>query len=341
MKGVYWGSRAGTGLQYNVQMPTPPLRIINAPFDLCGRSPGSRLGPAAARLAGLSEELRGLNLQIDPREGGWDLESSLGSGDAPLEVQSLARCLHLKKDVARALDEGRLPLVIGGDHSLSIGSVSGALSHFGETLGVLWIDAHMDLNSPDVSVTMNIHGMPLAALLRIEEKAPSPLSPYWARALGEVVPNPGLQSPRLGGFGLREVDDEESGRFHSLDHPYCKTMDDVDLQGMSGCLSDLEQWVRSTGMTALWVSFDVDSIDPMYAPGTGTTVRGGLTFREGHALAERLHDILLGPSAFCPLAGVDVVEINPILDHENMTARVAVGWLASLFGKKIIQRPKA
>jgi arginase len=310
------------------------IEIIEAPFDLCGKHVGSRLGPTAMHLEGLTKHLSliGQNVHIGPRV--WALNDQLPEDRSVRAAQAVECYRSLKHEVARSIRDGRTPMVIGGDHSISIGSISGALSEFGPRLAVLWIDAHMDLNLPAQSPSGNMHGMPLAALTRMEDHTPGPLNDVWRVIQTEIVPKPGLTADRLGWLGLRDVDRGEAENIQRLDNPLCLTMQDVDLLGVTGCISHVEQWLKKSGATALWLSFDVDSLDPIFAPGTGTAVRGGFTYREGHLIAELFHRMFKqGPIS---LAGFDVVEVNPLRDRENETAKVAVEWVSSLFGKTIL-----
>lgn len=332
------------------------LDIAGVPFDECGRRPGSRLGPIAVRMAGLLEELHKLGYQphhsglIGPRLSG-ETNGHLTKEERMIQAaRNLPDVLaEVKTWSAGACRADKVPLMIGGDHSLSIGSISGALEKYGEGLAVLWIDAHVDLNTPRSSPSGNIHGMPLGALSRLEdEPVPRDMRPSdakmeaiqaaWDRILKEIVPAQSLSGHRMAWVGLRDVDLGESRNLTKLQGELALTMEDIDRDGMMGSLNQVQAWLEKTRPTALWVSFDVDSLDPFFAPGTGTAVRGGLTYREGQLIAETLHRWLLGPGAICPLAGLDVVEVNPLADHSNETAVMAVEWTASLFGKTIMRR---
>jgi arginase len=218
-----------------------------------------------------------------------------------------------------------------------MGSISGALAAEGEALGVLWVDAHMDLNTPSSSASMNLHGMPLAALLKLGDTQFSEMNAVWSRLQAEVVEGPGLPPSHVSWLGLRDVDEGEAVNFRTLPGALAITMQTIDHEGLAACIRLLEDWIWQTGIKRLWISFDVDSMDPLYAPGTGTAVRGGLTYREGHYLAECLHKTLFTSGSFCTLAGLDVVEVNPLLDRNNETARMAVGWVESLFGRQILR----
>lgn len=311
----------------------PTIQILNAPFDLCGRSPGSRLGPWAMHLAGLDELLQSLGWNLEPALTPLPLDSAqIGS---PIEntKAGIQASRNLAEAVAEARKKGKLPLVIGGDHSLALGSVSGALCQ-AKRLGVLWIDAHMDLNTPETSATQNLHGMPLAALTRLHFED-RPDDPLWQEMTEGIGCSKTLPGDCLAWLGLRDIDEGEVRNLARLPGSLAMTMQDVDRDGITGCMRRLEEWVLAREIQELWISFDVDSLDPLFAPGTGTAVRGGLTYREGHLLAEMLHE-MIWLDKVCSLAGLDIVEVNPLRDRDNETAKVAAEWAASLFGKTIL-----
>lgn len=303
--------------------------IIGAPFDLCGMRLGSRLGPAAIRLAGLAEALHGLGLAAqDLGDVAVDLNPTSGPGMR--NFQPLLECIRLlKSKVAGSIEAGRLPVVLGGEHTLAVAGVSAALKAYGENLAVLWIDAHADVNTPGSSATGNIHGMPISALWGTPSEAEAEVDAQWQELLNLLGPAK-LEPTKTAWFGLRDVDVSERHRMHGLP----VTMHDVDRYGVDACVGMITRWLGDFRGTHLWISFDVDALDPILAPGTGTAVRGGLTYREAHLLAELLHEALRVSQI--QLAGVDLVETNPLVDRNNETAQVAVEWIASLFGKTIL-----
>jgi arginase len=253
----------------------------------------------------------------------------------------------LRDRVLVALSEDRVPIVLGGDHSVSIGSIAGALRAGAGDLAVLWIDAHMDLNTPFTTPSGNMHGMPLAVLTG-QEPGPKPsavgAAEPWIDAVYDVWPRLGgvvganrLQGDRTAWLGLRDVDPGEGENLRNLPGALVMTMQEVDKRGVCSLIDELHAWLVGGGATRLWVSFDVDVLDPVFAPGTGTAVRGGLTYRESHLLAELLAERLLDPANPYRLLGVDVVEVNPLRDTENETAKMALGWLCSLLGKTILK----
>lgn len=305
------------------------IEIIGAPFDLCGAQLGSRLGPASIRLAGLSAALERMQLSaVDAGDVPVDLTRPPGPGLRNFDA--LLSCVgELRRAVALALAHGRVPLVLGGEHTLAAASVSAALEAYGDDLAVLWIDAHGDVNTPGTSETGNVHGMPLAALAGRSSGVDGIRDSQW-NALVQTLGTHRLHPERTAWFALRDVDPQERpylGR-HAI------TMHDIDRHGITAMVERLAEWIRELGVGHLWVSFDIDSLDPQDAPGTGTAVRGGLTFREAHLLAELLYEQFeAGPVR---LAGVDVLEVNPLIDRYNETAKMAVDWIASLFGKRIL-----
>ncbi|MCX7800244.1 MAG: arginase [Fimbriimonadales bacterium] len=313
------------------------VRVVGAPFDLCGRAAGSRMGPAGMRLAGLLRALRSLGVEAEDL---GDVPVPLPPSDTEPGFRGFRAFLEvaaaLRERVAAVLAAGATPLVLGGDHSLSAGSVAGALDHFGESLAVLWIDAHADLNTPDTSPTGNLHGMPLGLLADLGDGGSSRRAEEWELARARLLPATPLAPRRIGWLGLREVDPPEAARIRRFEGSFVATMHDIDRHGVVAALDGVRRWMAETRPDALWVSFDVDVLDPVLAPGTGTAVRGGLTYREAHLVAELLHEALFREDCPARLAGLDVMETNPMLDAGNTTAVTAVEWVASLFGKTIL-----
>ncbi|MCC6403598.1 MAG: arginase [Fimbriimonadaceae bacterium] len=318
------------------------LDVIGVPFDLCGRHLGSRLGPISLRLAGLVPGLGQIVGEENVRDLGdvvaVDERAEVERGEAgKLLCETL---VSLKARVAESCHHGRVPVVLGGDHSLTIGSLSAALEVYGDKLGVLWIDAHADCNSPATSPSGNIHGMPLAALTgtdapcREDVAWREELDLLWPRLLELSAKSP-LDPNHAAWIGLRDVDPGEARFIARASRSFVATMQTVDTLGLGPTLDSFWEWAANSGLEKIWVSFDVDSLDPIFAPGTGTAVRGGFSYREGHLIAETLHEGFVshaGPS----LAGLDVVEVNPLRDHANTTAGIAFEWVRSFFGETIL-----
>lgn len=312
------------------------VRVIGVPLDYCGRQEGSRMGPAALRLAGLVESLRPIvgavddsgDIAIPPVVDGPTGFRHFSTFDAVAQT--------LKTVVGEALDAGQTPVVVGGDHAIAVGSVSAALQRYAEDLAVLWIDAHADVNTPGTSPSGNLHGMPLGALLRLDSGAAGTKDLQWNKLLTDVVPPTPLRGDRVAWLGLRDIDRDESRALLNLKPQFIATMHDVDRFGIVEVVGRFDHWMLAGGATKLWISFDVDCLDPVLAPGTGTAVRGGFTYRESHLCAELVREMLDSPLCPYALVGLDVVETNPLLDTGNMTAIAAVEWIASLFGKTIL-----
>ncbi len=308
------------------------IDVIGAPFDLCGKRLGSRLGPAAIRLAGLVEELESLNFSVadkgDIRVSTEDPESAGLRSFRPL----LSCVTELRLSALETLKNGRIPVVLGGEHTLAVGGVSAALECFEGDLGLLWIDAHADINSPGTTSSGNLHGMPLAALAGMPSGESGQVDEEWNELLTTLGQARPLDLGATVWYGLRDVDPAERARLTGC----AITMHDIDRRGIETTVSQIDECLRQSGVRQLWISFDVDVLDPMLAPGTGTGVRGGLTYREAHLMAELIHEAL--DARGCPyrLVGVDLVETNPLFDTQNQTAKMAVEWIASLFGKTIL-----
>jgi len=288
------------------------------------------------RLAGLVQVLNDLGIEVyDQGDLTTGVESE--SKEGLKNFDSLLGCVkELKARTFDAFSRESTPLVLGGEHDLSIGSVSAALAYYGSDLALLWIDAHADANTPATSSTGNLHGMPVAAL----QGKPSGVSGVpdiqWSKILGEVVPAARLFPERCAWYGLRDVDPGERDLIRDTPGDLAVTMHDIDRRGVVQTMQEFDDWMRQTSAKHLWISFDVDALDPILAPGTGTAVRGGLTYREAHLCAELMREFLDAPDCPYGLAGLDVVEVNPLFDTNNETARMAVEWVGSLFGKSIL-----
>lgn len=308
------------------------IDVFGAPYDLCGLRPGSRMGPAALRMAGLMEGLRDLDQEAvdrgDVASGAPDTAPGGMRNFPPL----LTLVAALRAAVAPRLAAGRTTLVLGGEHTVALGGIAAALEVYGGDLALLWIDAHADLNTPGTSKTGNVHGMPVAALQGLPSGDEGAKDFEWRQLLKAIGPLR-LRPDRTAWLGLRDVDRAERPRVRE---GLGLTMTDVDRRGLTACVERLDDFFRDGGAKNLWISFDVDALDPVLAPGTGTAVRGGLTYREAHLLAELLYERM--DERDCPyrLAGVDIVETNPLVDTSNATARLAIEWTLSLFGKTIL-----
>lgn len=297
-----------------------PIRIYGIPMDLGQLRRGVDMGPSAIRYAGLYDKLR--RLGYNPIDAGNVIVPQVEQVGVALDPAINARylpqvtqvCCDIYDLIRSTLNEGDYAIFLGGDHSMSIGTVS-AVSQMGK-VGVLWVDAHADMNTPRTSPSGNIHGMSVAALLG---DGPDPL-------ISIGGPAPKLQPRDVAMVGLRNLDHEEKQRVAQVGVlPF--TMRDIDESGMSSVARQILEWFADYDY--LHISLDLDGCDPSFAPGVGTPVNGGLTYREAHLLMEILHDS-------GKVRTLDVVEVNPVLDERNRTADVAVDLVASLFGQQII-----
>jgi arginase len=299
------------------------VHIIGAPLDLGGARRGTDMGPSAFRIAGLSEHLTMLGVTVvDKGDIAAPIPEAKGAGDQRKRyVKEIARVCHKLYQVSLAsLDEGALPIVLGGDHSLAAASVAASAAHVsrqGKPLGVIWVDAHGDMNSPSTSGSGNVHGMPLAALLGGE-----PLELAHFHGDGAAI-----RPQHTVLVGIRNLDTVEKEIVKaSCVHVF--TMKDVDRLGISEVMERaLAIAGRDTG--GVHVSFDLDVCDPGIAPGVGTPVKGGLDYREAHVVMEMTADS-------GRLIALDLVEVNPTLDIRNTTAELGVELAQSALGKQIL-----
>jgi arginase len=279
------------------------------------------MGPSAIRLAGVTDRLErlGLTVQDSGNVPVPDLSAVPADFDGRLRVITEV-CATLAAWTADAVRDGVCPLILGGDHSLAAGSIAGTAAALAEQqarVGVIWLDAHADLNTPETSRTGNVHGMPVAHLLGRGSPRLARLAPVMPAVLPE----------HLVYVGLRDVDRAERELIHSLDIR-AFTMRDIDERGLRPVMEEAVA-IASHGTGGVHLSFDADWIDPGEAPGVGTPVRGGATRREAHLAMEILHDAQV-------MVAIDVVEINPILDTHNTTAELAADLIASAFGRHIL-----
>lgn len=300
------------------------VRIIGVPMDLGASRRGVDMGPSAVRYTDLRERLVKLGHDVDDA-GNVPVPMR---EDAARGAQRGARYLGAITDVCaavatqtrEALAAGRLPVVLGGDHALAAGSIAGAAAHLhakGQRLGAVWIDAHGDLNTPATSKSGNVHGMPLAALLGFGDKA--------MVEIGGTAPS--LRASDLALVGLRDLDTAERAHIKKWKLS-AFTMRALDERGVRSVLEEAIA-VATKDTSGLWLSFDMDVIDPEEAPGVGTAVPGGMTYREAHLAMEMLADT-------GKLVGLDVVEVNPVLDERNRTAEIACELICSALGKRIL-----
>ncbi len=299
------------------------IQIIGVPLDLGASRRGTDAGPSAVRIAGLGAGLRGLGYDVALEEDipVPAMETRKPSDSkARFKQEILTVCTRLAERTKALMDAGQLPLVIGGDHSIAMGTVSGVAAHFhasGDDLGLIWFDAHGDMNIPGVSPSGNIHGMPLAHLLGRGDADLAGILGY----TGKVKPE------NVALVGIRDIDDGERKIIHDSGiRTY--TMRDIDELGMARVAREVID-VVTTGTAGFHVSFDVDGCDPAVMPGSGTLVPGGVNFREAHLLLEHCADSR-------KMVAMEIVELNPFLDQANVSAERAVQLIQSAFGRSIL-----
>jgi arginase len=298
------------------------IRIIGVPMDLGASRRGVDMGPSALRIAQLQPRLEALGLEVTDA-GNLDVverEAISGTGSASLLPTITEVCRRLASETRGTVDEGWAPLVLGGDHSLAAGSVAGvatSLAKRGQRLGLIWLDAHGDLNTPASSHSGNVHGMPLAHLLGHGDPAMASIA----------TPSPAVRPENVAIVGVRDLDQAE--REHIRDWKLrAFTMREIDERGLLAVMRDAIE-IAGRGTGGIHLSVDADWLDPTEAPGVGTPVRGGATWREGHLAMEMINDSR-------QLVAMDIVENNPVLDQFNRTAELSVGLVASAFGLRII-----
>lgn len=281
------------------------------------------MGPSALRVTRLADRIRDLGFDVsDFGDVVVPLPEVCKEGDPRRKyLEAICSvCGRTCEAVELALSEERFPIVLGGDHSLAAGSIAGAAKHFrsrGEKVGVIWFDAHGDMNTPETSRSGNIHGMSLAHLLGKGD----------AGLCGLAGVTPAIEAKNVVLCGIRDLDPREKTMI-AESGVRLFTMKDIDRIGATRVI---EEAIRLAGLgtSGIYVSLDMDALDPEFAPGVGTPVRGGLTYREAHLCMEMLADTGL-------VRGIDIVEVNPSLDMRNATAELAVELLLSLLGKRII-----
>jgi arginase len=299
------------------------IRIIGVPMDLGASRRGVDMGPSALRVAGLQARIKQLGHQVEDI-GNISVkqpeEMSYGEKRAKYLAEIADACKDLAGIVEKSLDEGMLPVVLGGDHSIAAGSLSGVASHFKKKekkVGLIWLDAHGDINTPESSPSGNVHGMPLAAAMG-----------YGAIELVELQGfKPKVEPQNISLVGIRDLDSQEK-KLAKKSGVHVFTMRDIDERGMREVMSDALKYAMDD-TDGISVSLDMDFVDPSDAPGVGTPVRGGVTYREAHLAMEMLADTEA-------MVSLEVVEINPVIDEHNRTALLGVELVLSGLGKKIL-----
>jgi len=305
-------------------MKRPRIAVIGAPLDLGQGRRGVDMGPSALRVAGVGKRLAALgysvrdlgNIEVAQAESLPDP----GPDDARYLAEIAESCERLGLKVAGSLRDGAMPLVLGGDHSIAAGTMAGVSSFFRESnrkVGLLWIDAHADMNTPESSPSGNVHGMPLACCMGNGPKELVDLLGF----------SPKVDSAHVALIGIRDVDEVERGTLKGAG-VRAFTMRDIDERGMRAVIDEAIA-IASNGTAGFHLSLDMDFVDPQYAPGVGTPVRGGATYREAHLAMEIVCDS-------GRMVSMEVVEVNPAIDEVNRTADLAVELILSAMGKKIL-----
>lgn len=298
------------------------ISIIGVPMDLGQSRRGVDMGPSAIRYAGVIERLEKLDYEIHDKgdieigRPGKDEETSIGNNLKYLKAVTKAS-EKLAASVDEVVAKGSFPLVFGGDHSIAIGTLAGIAKHY-NNLGVIWYDAHGDLNTGETSPSGNIHGMPLAVSLGIGHPDLTNIAGY----------SPKIKPENIVIIGARSLDDGEKVLIREKGIRVY-TMHEIDRLGMTKVMEETIAYLKSRNIDGVHLSLDLDGLDPDEAPGVGTPVLGGISYRESHLAMEILEESKLITSA-------EFVEVNPILDEKNKTATVAVALMGSLFGEKLL-----
>jgi arginase len=300
-----------------------PVHIIGVPLDLGGARRGVDMGPSAFRIAGLGEQIAAIGRAVVDK---GNLPAPIPETQDTIDNQKryirqiASVCRSLYDTCLESLQQGAVPLVLGGDHSVAAGSVAASAAWVRQTtnkpLGVLWVDAHGDMNTPQTTTSGNVHGMPLAALLGRD--------PQELAAIGAT---PAVLPEHTVLVGIRNLDEEEKAQIRAAGvHVF--TMKDIDRGGIA-TVAERAIELASAGTGGIHVSFDLDVCDPTVAPGVGTPVRGGFNYRESHMIMELVADSQR-------LVALDLVEVNPTLDIRNTTAEFATELALSALGKRIL-----
>lgn len=301
-------------------MCTKKISIIGVPSDYGQRRRGVDMGPSAIRYAGVIERLENLgyevadkgNIQLSVTSEGYTENEKLLNLNEVINISS-----QLSNEVENVLNEKRFPLVLGGDHSIAIGTLAGLCKQY-KNLGVIWYDAHADINTPETSPSGNIHGMPLAVSIGLGDERLTQINGY----------APKIKPENIVIIGARSVDPGEKELIKQLGIKVF-SMHEIDRLGMTKVMDETISYLNDKNVDGVHLSLDLDGIDPLYTPGVGTPVVGGITYRESHLAMEMLAESGIITSA-------EFVEVNPILDERNKTANVAVALMGSLFGEKLI-----
>ena len=296
------------------------VSIIGVPSDYGQRRRGVDMGPSAIRYAGVEKRLKALGYVVNDY-GDIRLQERKKSSLQDTKLRNLEEIIHLSESLAskvsESIENSHIPLVLGGDHSIAIGTLAGLGNKY-ENLGVIWFDAHADINTPDTTPSGNIHGMPLAVSLGLGHEKLTQIASY----------APKIKKENIIIIGARSVDDGERQLIKQLGIKVY-TMHEIDRLGMATVMEDAIRYLNARDVDGVHLSLDLDALDPLYTPGVGTPVAGGISYRESHLAMEMLQEADFITSA-------EFVEVNPILDERNRTADVAVALIGSLFGETLV-----
>jgi len=299
------------------------IRIIGVPMDLGASRRGVDMGPSALRVGGIAQHLKSMGLQVE--DIGNVLvkqpeEQHYGEKRAKYLAEIVETSKGLAQIVEKSLEDGMVPLVLGGDHSVAVGTVAGVTSYFRKKekrVGLIWLDAHPDMNTPESSPSGNIHGMPLAAI-----------AGYGPDELTQLAgPKPMVNPRNISLVGVRDIDARER-KIIKESGVHVFTMRDLDERGMREVMAEALRFAQDES-DGVCVSLDLDFVDPADAPGVGTPVRGGVTYREAHLAMEMIADTK-------SVVSLEIVEINPVIDQHNQTAMLGIELVLSGLGKKIL-----
>lgn len=301
-------------------MDQKTISIIGVPSDYGQARRGVDMGPSAIRYAGIVERLEKIGHKVQD-QGDIRVSKKIKNEEIDERLLNLEEVVDVSTSLANrvheAVSEKKFPLILGGDHSIAIGTLAGLSEHY-KNLGVIWFDAHADLNTPETTPSGNIHGMPLAVSMGIGHERLVQIRKYAPKIKAENIIIIGARSVDL---GERELIREEGIKVY--------TMHEIDRLGMTRVLEDALAYIKGLSVDGLHLSLDLDALDPIYTPGVGTPVPGGMTYRESHLAMEMLQESGM-------LTSAEFVEVNPILDEKNKTANVAVDLIGSLFGETLV-----
>jgi arginase len=307
-------------LSGGVFMERKKISIIGVPSDYGQQRRGVDMGPSAMRYAGAIERLERLGYEVID-EGNVSVHKTKKSEISDKKLLNLEEVLEVSEKLADKVDEviqqGRFPVILGGDHSISIGSIAGIRKHY-NNLGVIWFDAHTDINTSETTPSGNIHGMPLAVNLGLGDE----------RLINIAKNAPTIKYENVVIIGARSIDEGERALIKEKGIKIF-TMHEIDRVGMTKVIEETVAYLREREVDGVHISIDLDALDPIYTPGVGTPVPGGITYRESHLAMEMLEEAKI-------ITSCEFVEVNPILDERNKTADTAVALMGSLLGEKLV-----